>query len=144
MLYIRCVNKTLPAILKKTKLDIMNKIKLLLVTAILCITSSLAFSQNDLNKSFIGYWTTDGSMTRTIIFKDKDNVLQIVKWDSSNGEEKEILKIQVVNNTIKTTEKMVSTNWVTYNTYSIIDKNTLKCSIGGDGKGSVIYLKRLK
>lgn len=134
----------LPAILKKTKRDIMNKIKLLLVTAILCITSSLAFSQNDLNKSFIGYWTTDGSMTRTIIFKDKDNVLQIVKWDSSNGEEKEILKIQVVNNTIKTTEKMVSTNWVTYNTYSIIDENTLKCSIGGDGKGSVIYLKRLK
>lgn len=121
-----------------------SKFKLILITAILCIASSFAFGQTDLNKNFIGYWTTDGSMTRTIIFKDKDNVLQMVMWDSSDGEEKEILKIQVANNTIKTTEKMVSTNHVTYNTYSIIDENTLKCSIGGDGNGAIIYLKRLK
>ena len=121
-----------------------RKFKLLLVTTILCITSSLAFGQANLNKNFIGYWTTDGSTTRTIMFKDKDDMLQIVIWDSYNGEEMEIVKIQLVGNTIKTTEKYRKTNWVTYNTYSVVDENTLKCSIGGDGNGSIIYLKRLK
>lgn len=121
------------------------KFKLLLVTVILCI-SSLTFGQTTLNKNFIGYWTqsSSGSSVRCIIFKDKDDILQMVIWDSSDGEEKQVLKIQVENNTIKTTEKMISTNWVTYNTYSIVDENILKCSIGGDGDGAIIYYKRLK
>jgi len=39
---------------------------------------------------------------------------------------------------------MASTNWVTNNNYSIVDENTLKCLLGGDGNGAIIYLKRLK
>lgn len=68
-------------------------------------------------------------------------------WDTNNlypYEEVEILKIQEIGNTIKTTQKMVSTNWVTYNVYTIIDENKLKCVIGGDANNTVIYLKRLK
>ena len=121
-----------------------SKFKLILVTAILCIASSFAFGQTNLSKTFIGYWTTDGSKARTVIFKDKDDVFQMVTWDSSDGEEMEILKIQVTNNTIKTTQKMVSTNHVIYCTYSSVDENTLKCTIGGDGNGYIIYFKRLK
>lgn len=124
-----------------------GKIRLILVTAILCIASSLAFGQTKLNKTFIGYWTSDGTTTRHLFFLDKENTLQLVSWDTNKDypyEEQEILKIQVVNNTIKTTEKMVSTNWITYNTYSIVDENTLKCLVGGDGNGAIIYLKRLK
>lgn len=121
-----------------------GKIRHILVTTILCLASSIAFGQKEVKNTFIGYWTTDGSTTRIVLFKDKDGMLQMVEWDSSDGEEMEILKIQAVNNTIKTTEKMVSTNHVTYNTYSIVDENTLKRTIGGDGNGTIIYLKRLK
>jgi hypothetical protein len=126
--------------------SIKSKFKLILITAILCIASSFAFGQTDLNKTFIGYWTqsSSGSTVRCIIFKDKDDIHQMVLWDSSDGEELQVLKIQVETNTIKTTQKMISTNWVTYNTYSIVDANTLKCSIGGDGDGVLIYFKRLK
>ena len=120
------------------------KLKLLLTTLILCITSSVAFGQSNMDKTFIGYWSTDGSKTRIVIFKDKEDILQMVKWDSSDGEEKEILKIQYLNSAIETTEKMISTNWITYNIYSIENKNTLKCTIGGDGDGAIIYYKRLK
>jgi hypothetical protein len=125
---------------------IKRKFKLIFLTVILCIASSFAIGQTNLNKTIIGYWTqsSSGSTVRCIIFKDKDDILQMVIWDSSDGEEKQVLKIQFENNTIKTTEKMISTNWVTYNTYSIVDENTLKCSIGGDGNGSIIYYKRLK
>lgn len=121
-----------------------SKFKILLVTAILCIASSLAFGQTNLNKTFIGYWTSDGTTTRHLFFLDKDDVFQMVSWDSSDGEELEVVKLQVINNSIKTTLKFVSTNWVTYNTYSIVDENTLKCLVGGDGNGAIIYLKRLK
>ena len=104
----------------------------------------LVFSQTSGNlKSFIGYWTTNGSMTRTVIFVDKDNQYQMVIWDSSDGEDIKIVNIQVKGSTIKTTEKTNSTNWVTYNTYSIIDENKLKYKVEGDGN-TTIYLKRLK
>lgn len=69
-----------------------RRFKLILVTVILCITTSFAFGQTNFDKSFIGYWTTDGSKTRTVIFKDKNDVLQMVMWDSSDGEEVEIVK----------------------------------------------------
>jgi hypothetical protein len=121
-----------------------RKIKILLVTVILFLTKSLVFGQVNLNKNFIGFWTTDGSFTRTIIFVDKDDMLQIVSWDSYEGEEMEIVKLQLVGNTIKTTEKYKKNNWVTYNTYSVVNENTLKRTIGGDGEGSEIYLKRVK
>jgi len=124
-----------------------SKLKNLLVTAILCLACSVAFGQTNLNKTFIGYWTSDGTTTRQLFFLDKENTIQLISYDTNKDypfEEKEILKIQVVNNAIKTTEKMVSTNWVTYNTYTVIDENTLKCSIGGDGNGGIIFFKRLK
>lgn len=121
-----------------------SKIRLILVTAILCVASSFVFGQTEVKNTFIGYWTTDGAKTRIVFFKDKEGMLQMVEWDSSDGEEMEILKIQAVNNTITTTEKMVSTNHITYNTYSVVDDNTLKRTIGGDGNGAIIYLKRLK
>ena len=122
-----------------------KRLKLILLTAIFCVANSIAFGQTTLNKTFFGYWTTDGSKVRTVIFMDKDDVFQMVKWDSSDGEELEVVKLQVINNSIKTTVKVISTNWVTYNTYSIVNENTLKCVVGGDAaSGTVIYLKRLK
>jgi len=124
-----------------------SKFRLLLLTVIFSIAGSYAYGQVKLDKTFIGYWTqegTSGSLVRCVIFNDKDGVLQMVLWDSSDGAEMQVIKIQVVNNTIETTEKMVSTNWVTYNSYSIENKNTLKCRVGGDGDGAVVYFKRLK
>jgi hypothetical protein len=126
----------------------MKQLKLLCLTIFIStITSFTSYGQTNINKTFIGYWSSDGSTTRHLFFLDKENLLQLVSWDTNKNyqyEEVEILKIKFVNNIIESTEKMVSTNWITYNTYSIIDGNNLKCVIGGDGKNATIYLKRLK
>lgn len=121
-----------------------RKLKLILLTAILCVANSIAFGQTNIDKTFIGFWTSDGSVGKTVIFKDKDNNLQFVIWSSLSGSEVEIIKIKIEGNYIKTTEKFVSTNWITYNTYSIVDENTLKRVIDGDGGGTIIFLKRIK
>jgi len=60
-----------------------SKFKILLVTAILCIANSLTFDQNNLNKTFIGYWTSDGTTKRQLFFLDNENTLQLVKWDTN-------------------------------------------------------------
>ena len=123
-----------------------QKIKLLfLITIIGLVTSSVAYGQSNFNEMFIGYWTIDDSTVKTVIFKDKNNHVQMVMWDSSDGEEMEIVQLQVVGDVIQTIEKMGSTNWITYNTYSIIDENTLKCVFDNDDEsGIVIYFERLK
>lgn len=123
-----------------------KQFKLLILILLFCNLFSIdGLSQTtDSHNTFIGYWTTDGSTVRTVIFKDRYNSFQMVKWDSSNGEEKEVLKIDIVDQTIRTTEKMVSTNWVTYNIYSIVNENRIKVVIEGDAEGTIIYLKRLR
>ncbi|MCG9910524.1 MAG: hypothetical protein MH137_04405 [Flavobacteriales bacterium] len=118
--------------------------KLLLVTVILCITSLPAFSQKGLNKNFIGYWASDATSTRTVIFKDKEDILQMVKWDSSDGEEIEVNEMQVVGASIKTKETTRSTNWVIECTYTIVDKNKLKCVIVREDNTTTIFLNRRK
>lgn len=121
-----------------------SKLRIILVTATLCLSSSLVIGQTEVKNTFIGYWTADKYRLQLVFFKDKEGILQMAEWDGSDGEEMEILKIQAVNNTIETTEKMVSTNHVTYNTYYIVDENTLKRFVGGDGNGDIVYFKRLK
>jgi len=123
------------------KTKIITAVLIMFITAMSSIT---VFAENNLNKTFIGYWTTDGSKARTVIFKDKNDLVQMIEWDSSDGEEIEVRNINVVNDSIETTEVAKSTNWVTYNTYTIVNENTLKCVIGGDANGTVIYLKRIK
>ena len=118
--------------------------KLLLVTVILCITSLPAFSQKGLNKNFIGYWASDATSTRTVIFKDKEDILQMVKWDSSDGEEIEVNEMKVIGESIKTVEWTKSTNWIIECTYTIVDKNKLKCVIVREDNTTTIFLNRRK
>ena len=111
---------------------------------ILEAASPVTCGQSNINEIFVGYWIADESTVKTVIFKDRNDSIQMVMWDNHDGEEMEIIKIQMVDNTIQTTEKMASTNWITNNVYSIIDENTLKLVIENDDGEAVIYLKRLK
>lgn len=105
------------------------------------------FSQDSVNKTFIGYWSSESSLTKMIFFLDKGNMLQLVSWDANTKypyEEFVVMSLEYENNVIKSTEKFVSTNWVTKNTFTIVDENKLKCVVGGDGKDKVIFFDRIK
>lgn len=95
-------------------------------------------------KNFIGYWTTDSSSVRTVIFKDKDDNFQMVIWDKNDCEMLEVSKIKFKDNELKATEKTKSTNWETHDTYTIKDKNTLNCAIEREGGVTNITLVRVK
>ena len=93
---------------------------------------------------FIGQWETEDSFVKMVFFKDRNNQLQMVAWDTNDGEEMVIEKLEVDGDDIKTTEKMVSSDWTTYNTYIIVDENTIKNVVDGDAGGVTIMLTRLK
>jgi hypothetical protein len=116
---------------------------LALTLLISTLFSTVAFAQS-LNKSFIGFWKADQSSVKTVFFNDKNDSIQMVTWDSSDGEEMEILELEIVGATIKTTERMPSTDWTIYNTYSVIDENTLQCILSRNDNETIIYLNRLK
>ena len=93
---------------------------------------------------FIGQWETEDSFVKMVFFKDRNNQLQMVAWDTNDGEEMVIEKLEIDGDDLKTTEKMVSSDWTTYNTYIIVDENTIKNVIDGDAGGVTIMLTRLK
>ncbi len=99
---------------------------------------------NTLNDTFIGQWQTEDASVSLVFFKDRNNELRMVAWDTSDVEEFIVEKIEVKGDVIETTEKMLSSNWTTYNMYSIINENKLENKIGGDGDGVVIYFTRVK
>ena len=100
--------------------------------------------------TFIGQWQMEDASVKIVIFKDRNDEFQMVAWDSSDGEEFVIERFVVEGNLIKTTEKMPSTNWITYNTYTIVDENKLKNVVNRDPNGdddeeeTVLYLTREK
>jgi len=94
-------------------------------------------------KNIVGLWESESTSTRLVFFYDKTNTLQLVEWDSRGGEEMQILNIITKGDSVKTTEKFVSTNFTTLNAYYLTDENTMGNIINGDNI-STIYFKRKK
>lgn len=109
-----------------------------------CTTEQSYAQTNTLNETFIGQWQAEEANVNLVFFKDRNNELKMVAWDTSDGEEFIVEKIEVRGDEIETTEKMLSSNWTTYNVYSIVNDNKLENKIGGDGDGVVIYFTRVK
>lgn len=116
----------------------------LLISTISC-SSKFSKSNDKINathNTFTGSWESDDTTVEMTISKDNNGLFKIVAWDTSDGEEIEIIEIKMVNETIKTIEKMKSTNWVTTNIYSIVDDHTIENLILKDGNETIIYFQR--
>jgi hypothetical protein len=123
-----------------------NKSKSLLLTLLVlgCFTLT-GFGQKALDsKYFNGYWMSNGTSTRCVIFRDTNNYFQMAIWDTTDGTEVYVTKIETLYDVIKTSEFYKPNNWNTENTYTIVNENEIKDSIGGAANGVIIYFKRIK
>ena len=121
-----------------------NKTKILLLFIVILSCLKATAQNTDSLKYFIGYWVTDSSSEKIVIFKDQNNTLQMVSWDSSDGEEIDIEKLDFNNNTLTTTEKTKSTNWLTTNKYFIFNENTLMNTFNNKDGAFIFYFQRAK
>ncbi len=119
--------------------------KLVVVIFALLSFAMSSYGQQSIDpENYCGYWKSDGTTERIVVFKDANEHLQSVAWDAMDGEVLNVYKPAFENNMLTTTEFCPSTQYLTYNYYTLVNTNMLKDSIVGDGKATLVYFTRVK
>ena len=125
---------------KKFKYSVLYSIigLIVLLAFLIKLSKNKVVKKSDVN-NFIGYWIQifednvegllEGTEVKFVIFNDKKGNLKMVSWSVASFEEFQILNIDLEYDSILTTEIFNSNNFITYNRYSILDENTIKCTI---------------
>jgi len=117
----------------------MKKVFLITVFALFSLN---AFSQQEINTDdLIGYWKPDQESAQLFFWKDVNGKLQSQEISGTSGEPFNTITLTVKQDYIFIRTIFVPNNWVTENTYTFINKTTLKCVVTGDGNGTLIYTK---
>jgi hypothetical protein len=115
-----------------------------LFLVLVCVfgTSTIIFGQQSINTDeLIGYWMPDEESTQLFFWKDVNGKLQMQEISGTNGEPLDLLDLRVNSNSVYAKTTYSKLNWVTENTFTLIDKETLQCLITGAGTATIIYRK---
>ena len=104
------------------------------------------FAQNKSSADFIGQWTCDKTSVEMVIWKDKYESFQVVKFDKLDGEVLECHNVKSNNLVLTITTRTRSTNAVINSTCTLIDEMHLIEIIAADMENEEIklYWKKLK
>jgi len=111
------------------------------------IATSLFFSlsvlsQEKLNTDdLIGYWKPNKQSTKLFFWKDIHNVLQTQEISEISGEELKVISIKINKTHILIKTMFLKNKWIVESKYVLINKNTIKCTVTGDGNDKIIYTK---
>ena len=115
---------------------------LFLVLVCLFGASTTAYSQEKIiTDDLIGYWMPDEESTQLFFWKDVNGELQMQEISGTNGEPIDLLVLRINSNSVYAKTTYSKSNWVTENTFTLIDKETLQCDTIGAGTGTIIYRK---
>ena len=115
---------------------------LFLVFVCLFVASTTAFCQEKINTDdFIGYRVPDEESSQLFFWKDVNGELQMQEISGTNGEPIDLLVLRINSNSVYAKTNYSKSNWVTENTFTFIDKETLQCVTTGVGTGTIIYRK---
>ena len=115
---------------------------LFLVLVCLFGASTTAYSQEKIiTDDLIGYWMPDEESTQLFFWKDVNGELQMQEISGTNGEPIDLLVLRINSNSVYAKTNYSKSNWVTENTFTFIDKETLQCVTTGAGTGTIIYRK---
>tara|TARA_R110000822_G_scaffold70811_2_gene171077 strand:- start:245 stop:601 length:357 start_codon:yes stop_codon:yes gene_type:complete len=105
------------------------------------LLSSNIFSQQNINvDDLIGYWQSKSDGVRLFLWKDRDGKLQAQEL-LDTGEIVDIVDLKLNGASLFIKETFIPNNWTTLNTFTFVDKKTLKCKIIGNGAGIIMYTK---
>src|SRR5437868_1585973 len=121
---------------------IVKKFFIVALIAVALAAALPAHAQKLSSDNFIGLWKSDGTMVQNIFFRDGEGQIRLVAWDEQTKLDMKIESLKVDSNTIETIEYFESTKWRTKNVYTLVDENTIRNVISGDGHATV-YFKRV-
>jgi len=120
----------------------MKKAFLIIAVALFSLNVNAQVGKEKINtEDLIGYWKPDQECTELFFWKDSLGRLQTQSISSTSGRSVDVITLRVEKDYIFIRTIFIPNNWVTENTYTFIDKNTLKCVITGDGNGTIVYTK---
>jgi hypothetical protein len=104
--------------------------------------STSTYCQEKINTDdLIGYWKPDQESVQLFFWKDGTGKLQLQEISGTSGEPLDLLSLRVNNDSVFVRTIFTELNWVTENTFTFKDKNTLKCVVTGDGNGTLVFSK---
>ena len=115
--------------------------KVFLIIGIALFSLSVSAQQKINTDDLIGYWKADQESAQLFFWKDINGKLQSQEISGTSGEPIDLITLQIKKNYVFIRTVFVPNNWVTENTYTFINKTTLKCIVTGDGNGTLIYTK---
>ena len=117
----------------------MKKVFLIIVFALLSFN---IFAQKKINiDDLIGYWKPDEELSELFFWKNTEGKLQTQEISSTSGRSIDLIELQINTSFILIKTIFVPNNWITENTYTLINSNTLERITTGSGHGVTIYRK---
>ncbi|TGM62918.1 hypothetical protein EHQ96_18350 [Leptospira levettii] len=120
-----------------------NKITLLIFFVILQFNCKI---NSDQSKDFIGHWKSNDTSVQMVIWKDKFEKLQLVQWDTTNGEELISSNLNLKDKEIRFTTKTISTGYVIKSKIILINEDKIEEIIiaENENKEVKIYWDKIK
>jgi hypothetical protein len=120
----------------------MKKVFLIIAIALVSLNINAQVGVEKLNTDdLIGYWKPDQESAQLFFWKDSLGRLQSQEISGTDGEPIDLITLIVEKDYVFIRTVFIPNNWVTENTYTFINKTTLKCIVTGDGNGIIIYTK---
>ena len=117
----------------------MKKVFLIIAVALFSLST---FAQQKINvDDLVGYWKPDEELSELFFWKNAKGELQTQEVSSTSGRVIDLIELKINKDSIFIKTIFIPNNWVTENTYTFIDSNTLKRITTGDGQGTTIYTK---
>ena len=122
----------------------MKKVFLIIVVALFSLN---AFSQGLVLKKkintndLIGYWKSEEESTQLFFWKDSLGELQVQEISATSGQPLDLVTLRVDEKSIFIKTTFVPNDWTTENTFTFVDKKTLKCIVKGEISTILIYTK---
>lgn len=98
--------------------------------------SSFVFTNDD----YIGYWYS-AEYTHIVIWKDRNNTMQMVEFSSATGVPFEIISTDFNKTNLYVKTNYKENNWISESEYTFVDSTTLKCTVSGNDPISITYKK---
>lgn len=110
-----------------------------LFTAILFLITLTSNAQVSKNNPFIGQWTSNGDATEIIVRINDNKKLEVLDFSSVSGTALVVLEIKLTSTKLIINTVFEENNWYTKSEFTLVDNNTLRCKITGDGEDTVTY-----
>jgi hypothetical protein len=117
----------------------MKKVFLIIAIALFSLST---FSQEKINTDkLIGYWRPNEELSELFFWKNTKGELQIQEISSTSGIPIDLITLQINTDYFLVKTIFTPNHWITENTYTFIDDNTLKRVTTGASEGITIYTK---